>query len=147
MVMRLKVAPSLPSLIFFLRYPAFLNKALLIRKSNLELKLKPGECENIENRMVRYRYGPWDPAYFSIIGRLIGKGLVKPVSLKKGLGFKITETGQKVAQDLSLDENWSEIAARIKLLYKHLNLSGHNLKNFIYKHFPEISEASWGEKL
>ena len=25
--------------------------------------------------MIRYRYGPWDPSYYAVLGSLIGHGL------------------------------------------------------------------------
>lgn len=138
---------KLAKLDFFLRYPVYFERALKIRAPEIEMLLHTNESKNIENRMIRYRYGPWDPAYYAILGRLIGKGLAKPVSIKKGIGYRTTEKGAELARRISKDENWALVAHRVKLLRRHLNLAGTTLKNFIYKHFPEVTNASWGEKI
>jgi hypothetical protein len=113
----------------------------------MSLKVSAQEQMNIEGRMIRYRYGPWDPAYYAILGRLIGRGLIKPVPTANGIGYRATETGTSVATALATDENWSEIAKRAKLLRNHFDLTGNGLKDFIYEHFPEVAGASWGERL
>lgn len=105
------------------------------------------EVQNIENRMIRYRYGPWDPSYFSVLGRLIGKGLVQVVPAKNGMAYRITEAGHQLAMELIEEESWQETWKRIELLKSHFDLTGNSLKNFIYTHFPEVTGASWGEEL
>ena len=102
---------------------------------------------NIESRMIRYRYGPWDPAYFSLIGRLVGKGLVVPVPTPRGIGLRSTDEGRRVANELASTDSWRTTRELAILLRKHFNLTGTTLKNFIYQHFPEVTQASWGEQL
>src|SRR4051812_6425795 len=82
---------KLAKLDFFLRYPPYLARALKLREPHVQIDVEPQEQQNIENSMVRYRFGPWDPSYFTILGRLIGKGLVQPVPIRRGIGFKVTE--------------------------------------------------------
>ena len=138
---------KLAKLDFFLRYPKFLERALAIKKPDLDFDVDSIDEHNIEGQMLRYRYGPWDPAYYAILGRLIGKGLVKTIPLAKGVGYRATDKGQQIASKIAKDDSWSEIASRTKLLKKYLDLSGSNLKNFVYKYFPEVVGVSWGEKL
>ncbi|MGK7904150.1 MAG: hypothetical protein AB4352_22625 [Hormoscilla sp.] len=139
---------KLAKLDFFLRYPNFMQRALAIRTSEkVMMDVAPEEQNNIEGRMIRYRYGPWDPSYYSILGKLIGKGLVEVVPNKRGLSYRTTERGSQIARDLAKEESWSETSARIKLLKQNFNLSGNNLKDFVYQHFPEVSGASWGQKI
>lgn len=97
--------------------------------------------------MIRYRYGPWDPSYYAILGKLISKGLVETVPSKRGLSYRTTERDNQVAQALAKEKSWLETSARIKLLKKNFDLSGTTLKNFIYQHFPEVTSASWGQNL
>ena len=97
--------------------------------------------------MVRYRYGPWDPAYYGILGSLIGKGLVEPKSIKRGIGFRTTQKGKELANSLSKEIYWRDISNRSRLLKKHFDLSGTSLKEFVYEHFPEVTQAKWGEVL
>lgn len=132
---------------FFLRYPVYLARALEIRSADTQMKVEPDEIRNIENRMVRYRFGPWDPSYFGMLGRLIGKGLVQPVPFAQGIAFRSTDLGGTLVKKLKQEEEWTKVAHRATLLKRHLNLSGTSLKNFIYDHFPEVTQATWGEKL
>ena len=138
---------KLSKLDFFLRYPAYLKRALDIRDSGQELDIEPAERDSIETKMVRYRYGPWDPAYYALLGRLIGKNLVVPVPGTRGIGYKITDSGHQLAQSIGGTAEWSQVQKRVKLLKRHLDISGTNLKNFVYQHFPEVTRASWGESL
>jgi hypothetical protein len=139
---------KLAKLDFLLRYPNFLARALAIKKPELEpMTVDPSDEHSIESRMVRYRYGPWDPSYYATLGRLIGKGLVIPVPAPRGISYRTTDLGQGLAQQLASDESWVDVAARTKLLKRHFDLRGTTLKDFIYEHFPEVTGASWGDAL
>jgi hypothetical protein len=120
---------KLAKLDFFVRYPAFLLRALQIRVPGRELPVEGIEDTGpIEARMIRYRYGPWDPSYFTLLGRLIGRGMI-------------------AAADLASHEAWESTQSRCKLVKRHFDLQGTTLKTFIYEHFPEVGSARWGEAL
>jgi predicted transcriptional regulator len=138
---------KLAKLDFLLRYPSFMKRALAIRTSNQVMEVTSEEQHNIEGRMIRYRYGPWDPSYYAVLGRLIGKGLVETVPNQRGLSYRTTERGNQIAKALAKEDSWSETNIRTRLLKQNFNLSGNALKDFIYQHFPEVTSASWGEKL
>jgi len=138
---------KLAKLDFLLRYPSFMQRALAIRTSDQVMEVASEEQHNIEGRMIRYRYGPWDPSYYAILGRLIGKGLVETVPNQRGLSYRTTEQGKQIAKALAKEDSWSETNVRVKLLKRNFNLSGNALKDFIYQHFPEVTGASWGQKL
>ena len=106
-----------------------------------------GPEPDLESRMVRYRFGPWDPAYYALLGRLIGKGLVRPATFARGIGYRATDKGRALALAIGHEPAWVDTAERIKLLHQHFDLSGANLKKFIYEHFPEVTQATWGESL
>lgn len=122
---------KLAKLDFLLRYPHFMQRALLIREPDSAMVVSHEEEQNIESRMIRYRYGPWDPSYYAVLGRLIGKGLVQPVPAQYGIGYRATEQGQNLAKIIVEEESWQETRNRVKLLKKHFNLSGNSLKKFI----------------
>lgn len=138
---------KLAKLDFLLRYPLFLRRALSVRAPEQGWPLSGPHEENIENRMIRYRYGPWDPSYFALLGRLFGKGLVELVPIRGGLGYRTTNQGSQLAARLAATEPWTETQALIGLLKRHFNLSGSTLKAFVYEHFPEVTAAKWGEQL
>lgn len=138
---------KLAKLDFLLRYPAYLRRALQIRRPTAAAQVPLEEPADIEGRMVRYRYGPWDPTYYALLGRLVGKGLVEPVPFPRGIGYKTTDRGSEAAIQLAAEPAWKEIAARVGILKLHFNLAGTTLKDFIYEHFPEVTRATWGEPL
>ncbi len=135
---------KLAKLDFFLRYPKFLNEALKVIGIPVEEEL---ETDDIETKMIRYRYGPWDHSYYQLLGRLIGKQLIRLVPHSQGLGYQSTETGDSVASSILEYDEWQVILNRIKIIKRHFNKSGNYLKKFIYANFPEITSASWGDKI
>ena len=138
---------KLAKLDFFLRYPVYFERALKIRDVNASLPEEYKEDETIESRMIRYRYGPWDPAYFALLGSLIGRGLVEPVPVKNGIGYRTTDIGRTLAKQIANSAAWSPVAKSIVLLKRHFDMSGTFLKNFIYENFPEVTSANWGKHL
>ena len=137
---------KLAKLDFLLRYPIYFDRALQIRCPQSLTRQHPLQPD-VESRMVRYRYGPWDPAYFALLGRLIGKGLVKPAPFARGIGYRVTDSGQALATALQNEEAWADVAQKIKILRQHFDLSGSTLKKFIYEHFPEVTRTTWGRSL
>ena len=137
---------KLAKLDFFLRYPTYCARALQIRRPDLVQASETLEPD-VESRMVRYRYGPWDPAYFALLGRLVGKGLVQPAPFTRGIGYRATDMGRVIATEIQREPAWLDTSVRIQLLRKHFDLSGTNLKKFIYQHFPEVTQATWGQSL
>jgi hypothetical protein len=124
-----------------------MKRALAIRKPDQNMEVSSEEKLNIEGRMIRYRYGPWDPSYYAVLGRLIGKGLIEVVPNQRGLSYRTTGLGSNLAKSLAKEDSWLETRNRVKLLKQNFDLSGNNLKNFIYQHFPEVTGTSWGQKL
>jgi hypothetical protein len=138
---------KLAKLDFFLRYPHFLQRALSVQAPQLRAQMDGRIEDTIETRMIRYRYGPWDPAYFGILGSLIGRGLVVPVPTSTGIGYRTTIKGQGVAIQIGSTEPWKEVVSSAKLLKKYFDKSGYWLKEFIYRYFPEVVRRSWGDNL
>jgi hypothetical protein len=138
---------KLAKLDFLLRYPQYLQVALRKRAPQA---IWPESAEiggAIENRMIRYKYGPWDPAYFALLGSLIGRGLVEVLPGSNGLHFKTTQQGSDLVRALAASESWHGIHEVTKLLRRHFDLSGNTLKRFVYETFPEIVGRPWGERI
>lgn len=130
---------KLAKLDFFLRNPKYLHRALRIKGRLDALVTLPDPIDDIESGMVRYRYGPWDPSYYSILGSLIGKKLVAAVPIKRGIGYKVTQKGREVARTIQTEPTWKDISTRIEIIHKNLDWQGSTLKNFIYENFPEVT--------
>jgi hypothetical protein len=140
---------KLAKLDFLLRYPSFLKRALAARGVTVDDQADDVFVESnpIEQRMVRYRFGPWDPSYFSLLGSLLGRGLITVVPYNRGIGYKTTAIGSQLASRMRTDPSWVPIDASTRLLRKHLNLTGSTLKKFVYDNFPEVGSARWNEPL
>jgi hypothetical protein len=141
---------KLAKLDFFVRYPDRLAVALRDAGASEEEVLSVvADQAPIEQKMIRYRYGPWDPSYFAILGALVGQQLIEVVPLggRKGNGYRTTEAGHELATQFYDDESWHEITRRMELLRKHLNKSGDNLKKLVYDTFPDIAGSHWGQKV
>ncbi|MBO0881062.1 MAG: hypothetical protein J2P17_12090 [Mycobacterium sp.] len=142
---------KLAKLDFLLRYPRYLRRVLLSHGANPDQvsRLDPDEAP-LDARMMRYRYGPWDPSYFAVLGSLIGRGLVGVAPLAgpggSGLAYRTSPMGADLATNLRSDESFAHIADRLKLLRRYLDKSGTTLKNYLYE-LPEIADANWYEDL
>lgn len=140
---------KLAKLDFLVRYPRHLRRILLAHGASIEEVSDIDEDEApIDSRMMRYRYGPWDPAYYAILGSLIGRNLVQvvPLAWTTGLGYRTSAEGARVAADLVSDESFAIISERLDLLKKYLDKSGTTLKNYLYE-LPEVSDATWHEEV
>jgi hypothetical protein len=140
---------KLAKLDFLLRYPRYLRRVLLAHGAspNQVDAIDPDEAP-LDARMMRYRYGPWDPSYYAVLGSLIGRGLVEvtPLASSGGFGYRTSQIGAALAADLRTDESFSRLDDRLRLLRRHLDKSGTTLKKYLYE-LPEISDASWYENL
>ncbi|MEU2190879.1 hypothetical protein ACH49A_06475 [Micromonospora sediminicola] len=140
---------KLAKLDFLLRYPHYLRRVLIDRGvAAADLAVLDTDEAPLDTRMVRYRYGPWDPAYFALLGSLIGRGLIEVVPLagRNGFGYRTTPNGAELAGQLKQDESFESMQVRLRLLRRHLDLSGGALKNAIYE-LPEVLDATWHQEL
>lgn len=139
---------KLAKLDFLLRYPRFFRRAMELRRVSADLPEPDPTEDNIEQRMVRYRYGPWDPAYYSLLGSLVGRGLITTIPSRRFVGFRVTDRGREVAAELARSDAWVDVSTRASLLRSTFRTQqGTFLKEWIYQHFPEVTQASWGESL
>lgn len=134
---------------FLLRYPNCLERALKEVKGNPKpANIKDYERTTIESRMIRFRYGPWDPRYRKWIGLLYAKGLANTFVEGRTVYVGITKQGKKTVSELNQNEVFSDLKNRSELLYRKFgSYSSTKIKDFIYEVFPEIEKMKWGEKI
>lgn len=139
---------KLAKLDFLLRYPGYLRRVLARHAGAADDPTLEADEAPLDERMVRYRYGPWDPSYYAILGSLIGRGLVqtRPLAGRRGLGYGTTVAGAALAAQLAQDGAFESVLGRVALLREHLDKSGNTLKKYLYE-FPEIADAPWHEDL
>jgi hypothetical protein len=129
---------------FFIRYPAYLIKAARIKKVTTGLR----SLGRPESKMIRFRYGPWDPKYYDILAYLVAKSFVVIYPSKsKGDIFELTSKGIIAAKEL-VGPEFDSIIDRC-VLVKELfgNENGNAIKNFVYTYFPEIIGRPLGEEI
>jgi len=137
---------KLAKLDFLLRYRRFFVRAMAARGRDVSVDEETEPA--IEQRMVRYRYGPWDPAYYGLLGSLIGRGLVTPVPQTRYIGLRVTEAGHEAAAAITATPAWKETAETAAMLRTVFGAhTGTWLKDFIYKQFPEVTGGEWGREL
>jgi hypothetical protein len=137
---------KLAKLDFLLRYPRFFERAMKAR-GRKRIETDP-EDPAIEERMVRYRYGPWDPAYYALLGRLLGRGLITTVPGGRYIGLRVTEAGHNAACAIAATDAWGPTAQRARTLRAEFrDHRGTWLQDFIYRVFPEVAGAEWGRRL
>jgi hypothetical protein len=137
---------KLAKLDFLLRYPVFLERLMDRRRIAWPEGAQPSHAERnaVENRMIRYKYGPWDSRYYAILGSLIGRGLIEVVVDQGVISMHATETGRGVATSISSTGSWQVLAARIELLRRSFDKTGNQLKTLIYSELPDaVDHPYW----
>lgn len=133
---------------FFLRYPVYLDKAMQKLMGKKLENLLEYEVSNVETRMIRYKYGPWDHIYYSVLTYLVAKDLIS-IRIKKNVEyFGLTNKGQEIVEELANIEVFQNLISRsqtLKILFPQW--SGSKVKNFIYNSFPEVVALPIGEEI
>ena len=134
---------------FLLRYPTCLERTLIaLGKDPANADVQEYERTTIESKMVRFRYGPWDDRYRQWIGLLVAQGLVDAYVQGRTVHVVLTDAGRGVAETFETSDEYADLAARSKLIYKLVGRrSGTWLKDFVYQTFPEIVDMKWGDPI
>jgi hypothetical protein len=140
---------KLAKLDFFIRYPAFLERALeSLAASGKTLPAFSAGLEGIEATMVRYRFGPWDLRYGDYIAYLAARRLIR-IGGGSVETYALTELGKRLADDFARSEAFRPITERILILATTLSsMSGTQLKEFVYATFrDEVVRLSSGRRI
>ncbi|MNK76461.1 hypothetical protein D3C87_960300 [compost metagenome] len=140
---------KLAKLDFLLRYPTCLERALHAVGQNADTAIvQPFERSTIEAKMVRFRYGPWDPLYRRWLALLVAKRLVHVSAHGRTVILHTTELGRNAADTLAQDSALGDLAQRARLIGAAFgSYSGKALAAFFEQTFPEIESVKWGERI
>jgi hypothetical protein len=138
---------KLAKLDFLLRYPTYLERALIARQKAADVRVRPEERRSVESAMIRYRYGPWDFRYRELLNELVGLGLVRVHVTGRTVEIGLTGLGAERADGLAADTRFEETMRRARLLKRHLDLSASGLRDFVYQTFPEIADMRMREEI
>ncbi|MGH2613232.1 MAG: hypothetical protein ACRDFB_09345 [Rhabdochlamydiaceae bacterium] len=143
----IKGITKLVKLDFLLRYPTVLEKALQKFGSYKEkIMIHENEKNSVESKMVRFRYGPWDPRYYQYLAILESQGLVNAKISNKTVEITITNKGFDVASNLSGIIDLSDFVARSKIINSQFGKIGATkLKDMMYELVPELHDMRFGE--
>ncbi|MFI9004921.1 hypothetical protein [Streptomyces sp. NPDC053541] len=137
---------KLAKLDFLLRYPALAPQVLdALSESDPRLNLSQEDISaptEVESPMIRYKYGPWDDRYYSVIGALIGRGLLRYAKGRKGsVALSTTKEGRRLAQDLSVASEWKALSERSEAIADASSgMTGNAIKELIYQRLEELMD-------
>ena len=134
---------------FLLRYPTTLEKALQAKKlATKSIDVKKHERELVESTMIRYRFGPWDDRYWSILSTMESLDLIQITKINGVTSFKITGTGRDVVRQLDNFEIFSDYSKRSKIVISNFGkLTAKNLVKKVYELRPELRNMKHGEEI
>lgn len=139
---------KLAKLDFLLRYPTMLERALIEKRQPASgLRLEVHERASVESRMVRYRFGPWDPRYRQFLNTLVARGLAHVATEGNTISIGLTKPGLALSQSLAESEVFATLARRARLIRAHFDITATNLVRFIYQTFPEVLSLRMNEKI
>ena len=133
---------KLAKLDFFVRYPAFFERAA----KELDMAVVAGTPVN-DSAMVRHHYGPWDPRYYQVLAYLEGRELITVEKEKTAFIFALTDEGATAAKQLAAAPPYSDIVAHMKKVKTVFGgKSGDAIKKLVYQVFDdEVAKLSRGQ--
>lgn len=125
---------KLAKLDFFVRYPKFFERAC----EHLGKEYESVPDHDVETRMVRFHYGPWDKRYYQILGYLEARGLISIVQIGDSYDFFLTPSGAAAVDELRDTGSFDDVILQMRQVKRVFGRQkGSSLKKLIYKLFDE----------
>lgn len=147
---RLDGLTKLAKLDFLIRYPHVATRVLdLIDASDDRLHLDREADGLVTDPMIRYKFGPWDARYYSIVGSLVGRGLMSAQrGTRNQISFAPTQLGNKVLVELVSKHEWRAVGERCSAIAEAAaGMSGTQLKDLVYARLPEMMDRPYREEI
>lgn len=140
---------KLAKLDFLCRYPQYFQRfSDRVRSRPEVVELRPYENLTVENRMIRFRYGPWDPRYRRWISLLVSRGLAHAYTKGRTVHVGLTPGGVAVSEALASWDEFRDLDIRAEQLSRiAASKSGTQIKDIIYEIVPELGDLDWGERI
>lgn len=144
---------KLAKLDFLVRYPALAPRILdTLGETEARLHLTANDRADptdVEAPMTRYKYGPWDDRYYPVIGALIGRGLLRYMSGRRGsVALAPTALGKRLAEQIALDPLWQPVSDRcVAVADASGGMTGNVLKVLIYDRLNELMDRPHREMI
>ena len=127
---------KLARLDFLLRYPKYLAAAL--RHIEAEEPSVVVEEDPLRDRVIRYRHPTWSPSHNTIVGNLLGRGLIEAVPTSDGVDYRTIRLGRDLANSIGRDETWEAVNQNAKLVKHHFDMNAPALKHLLCAADAEI---------
>lgn len=139
---RISGLTKMAKLDFFVRYPAFFNQAC----HSLGVETR-SSYKNIESKMIRFHYGPWDQRYYHVLAYLEAKQLIGIEKQGKSFKISLTNLGKRISKKLANDNSFGNLVTQMQYVSQVLGgMRGSQLKNMIYGIFEkEVSQLAYEE--
>lgn len=140
---------KLAKLDFLLRYPALAPQVLdQLDQEDPRLHLRTDNLAaptDVEAPMTRYKYGPWDDRYYTVIGALIGRGLLRYTTTRKGsVALAPTPAGRRLTRDMAATTQWAAVNDRSQAIAEaSVNMTGNALKDRIYQRLAALMDRPY----
>jgi hypothetical protein len=139
---------------FLLRYPNMLVRALNVigesKKSALAdaAAIPEEDRDTIEARMIRFRFGPWDPRYRRWLSILVAKQLANVYREGRTVKIQLSQKGMALAGQLAEVEAFKPLAERARVVNSAVgSMPSTKITAFVYKIAPEIVNMKWGNAI
>lgn len=130
---RIEGLTKLAKLDFFVRYPAFFQRAA----SYLKAVVRQDDTAP-ESKMIRFHYGPWDKRYYQVLPYLEARGLLEITKVGNAYNFSLTAKGVEISKILNKDASFGALSERMKDVKRVLgSKTGTYLKDLVYQLFEE----------
>lgn len=136
---------KLAKLDFLVRYPALAGFVLDDLDEDERMHIDEDDISaatQVDDPMVRYKYGPWDDRYYPVIGALVSRGLVRYVKGRRGsVALTVTPAGRTLARAIAEEAVWQHVAGRCEAVAQATSgMSGNALKERIYDRLADLMD-------
>ncbi|GAB2500797.1 hypothetical protein [Nocardiopsis aegyptia] len=139
---------QLAKLDFLVRYPLFAARVLEeLDPADPRLHHEDADARTVEAPMRRHRYGPWDERYYTVVGALLGRGLlVRGTEGRSRMTLAANGPGREVARAASRTPVWMPVADRCTAVAEAAHrLSGNHLGRLIRERLSLDEDHDFGD--
>ena len=124
---------KLAKLDFFIRYPQFFKTVSKKLEKDVEVERK-----DIDSKMIRFHYGPWDHRYYQVLPYLEARGLIEIESISNTYKIRLTQKGVSVSESFDEVTSFENLIKDMRTVKKVLGqFSGTKLKDLVYDTFGD----------
>ncbi|MYR34687.1 hypothetical protein GTW20_21150 [Nocardiopsis alba] len=139
---------QLAKLDFLVRYPRFASRVLDgLDPDDPRLHVEVSDARSVETPMRRHRYGPWDERYYTVVGALLGRGLLlRGTDGRARVTLKPSARGTEVARDAADTYAWAAVSDRCRAVAEAAGgLSGNRIAGLIQARLSLNEEHDFGD--